>query len=109
MNGLRAEARQRFEAEQQFTQGENLQRNAISLVTIAKFLNSETTIRQTSVQWPGHLDICDLINSPVFDNGNEKATATMNIVKFRRDSEGILSIDRPAFMNLFKDLGFNPY
>ncbi|CAN9426354.1 unnamed protein product [Alternaria alternata] len=109
MNGLRAEARQRFEAEQQFTQGENLQRTAISLVTIAKFLNSETTIRQTSVQWPGYLDICDLINSPVFDNVNEKATATMNIVKFRRDSEGILSIDRPAFMNLFKDLGFNPY
>ena len=109
MNGLRAEARQRFEAEQQFTQRENLQRTAISLVTIAKFLNSETTVRHTSVQWPSHLDICDLINAPVFDNGNEKATATMSIVKFRRNSEGILSIERPVFVNLFDDLGFDPY
>jgi hypothetical protein len=65
----------------------------MKLVTIAKFIDSETTVRQTSVEWSGYLDIYDLVNAPVSNNDNKKATMSMNIIKFRRDGRGILCID----------------
>jgi hypothetical protein len=109
MNSLRAEARQRFGAEQQFKKGEDLQLTTMKLVTIAKFIDSETTVRQTSVEWPGYLDICDLVNAPVSNNDNKKATMTMNIVEFRHDGRGILCINRRVLMNFFDDFGFDVY
>jgi len=87
-NGLRAKVRQQFGAEQQFKQGEDLQLTTMKLVTITKFTDSESTVRQTSVEWPGYLDISDLVNAPVSNNDNKKATMTMNIVNFKRDVTG---------------------
>jgi hypothetical protein len=109
VDGLRAHARQRFAADRQSKHGEDLHRTNIKFSAIAKYLDSETTIQQTAVQWPGYLDICDLVNAPVSDNRNEKATTTMNIVKFRRNTERVLCIDRRAFMNLSDEFGFASY
>lgn len=109
MNGLRGQARERFVSEQKFRQDADLQKATIAFIIIAKFVTAETTVKFTEVQWSQSRNICDTINAPIPDSENEKATATMRIIRFECDEDGVICVDQRTFMEVFDDFGFDTY
>ncbi|KAH6878499.1 hypothetical protein BKA58DRAFT_436196 [Alternaria rosae] len=69
----------------------------------------ETTVKLTDIHWSQTSEICDQINTPIPKNGDETATASMWLIRLERDFDGVLSIDRRTFLEIFDNFGYDPY
>ncbi|KAI0846618.1 hypothetical protein F5Y00DRAFT_271908 [Daldinia vernicosa] len=109
MDGLRAQARQRFLQEQKFKE-ENaaLYGVDIPLITIARF-KTETTFSDVKVPWIQSKRFLDRVNQPIEDSNKQSPTATLKLVKFDREIDGTLLINQQLFMEVFQDFGFDAY
>jgi hypothetical protein len=109
MDGLRRQARKQFHLEQHFKQRAELCNARITLVTVAKFTKAETKLSLREVEWLHSKDVCDQINAGIPKHGNEHVTASMRMIRFERDQNGVIGIDQQTFMAVFEDCGFDAY
>jgi hypothetical protein len=109
MEGLRAQARQRFLNEQMFA-GDRpaMQRLNIYLVGIAKF-ESQTSFSETHVPWIYSNELPTRINKPVPMIKNESAIATLTLGKIDRQADGTMLFDQRLFMDIFDAFKFDNY